>query len=142
VKLNIDEFKIQNNSFLNFNGEFSVFGNLKKGIFKIRIIGIFLLKKDKILKKKSLNTVLIIRKIQYIDFFLYIPFLIFFKSESISENIRFFKISGNSTAFLAKKNVFLIRKPAIVRIYLRESDNKYIINIILSFYSSARRICK
>jgi hypothetical protein len=38
--------------------------------------------------------------------------------------------------------VFLIGKPAIVRIYLRGSDDKYIIDIILSFYSPARRICK
>jgi hypothetical protein len=53
VKLNIDELEIQNNNFLNFSGELSVFGNLKKEIFEISIIGIFLLKKNRILKKKD-----------------------------------------------------------------------------------------
>jgi hypothetical protein len=53
VKLNIDGLKIQNNNFFNFSGEFSVLGNLKKGIFEIRMIGIFLLKKNKILKKND-----------------------------------------------------------------------------------------
>jgi hypothetical protein len=38
--------------------------------------------------------------------------------------------------------MFLIKKSAIIRIYLRGSDDKYIINIILLFYSSVRRICK
>jgi hypothetical protein len=54
MKLNVNELKIQNNSFLNFNGEFSVFRNLKKGVFKIKIIEIFLLKKNSILKKNDL----------------------------------------------------------------------------------------
>jgi hypothetical protein len=73
---------------------------------------------------------------------LYILFFIFFKSESILENIRFFKVSRGSTTFLIKKNIFSIGKSVIMRIYLRGSDDKYIINIILSFYSSARRIYK
>jgi hypothetical protein len=54
VKLNVNELEIQGNSFLNFNGELSLFRDLKKGIFKIRMIGIFLLKKDRMLKKNDL----------------------------------------------------------------------------------------
>jgi hypothetical protein len=53
VKLNIDGLGIQGNNFFNFSGEFSVFGSLKKGVFEIRIIEIFLLKKDRILKKND-----------------------------------------------------------------------------------------
>jgi hypothetical protein len=143
VKLNIDELKIQNNCFHNFNDEFSVFGDLKKRIFEIRMIGIFLLKKGQNFKEKPIFKYRINRKkSSTYRFLLYILFLIFFRSESISRNIRFFNISGGSTAFLIKKNVFLIGKPAIIRIYLRENDDKYMINIISSFHNPARRICK
>jgi hypothetical protein len=141
VELSINGLEIQSNNFFNFSGEFSVFGNLKKGIFEIRMIGIFLLKKDRILEKNDLQISYRKKSLIY-RFFLYILFLIFFKSKSISENIKFFKISGDSTAFLAKKNVFSIGKSVIMRIYLRGSDDKYIINIILLFYTPARRICK
>jgi hypothetical protein len=142
VKLNINGLRIQNNNFFNFNGEFSIFGNFKKGIFEIRIIGIFLLKKKRILKKTIFKYRINRKKSSTYRFLLYILFLIFFRSKSISGNIKFFKISENSTAFLIKKKIFLIKKSAIVRIYLRGNDDKYIINIILSFYSSARRIYK
>jgi hypothetical protein len=55
VKLSIDELRIQSNNFFNFSGEFSVLGNLKKEIFEIRMIGIFLLKNNRILKKNNLQ---------------------------------------------------------------------------------------